>query len=928
MIDKLNKIHAHHRRVFDGDLSKGYNGHSGDFDVDFDFINDLPPPPHRGTTPTYSKHGDQAVLHAKIEELEKENIIAKVSTLGINLRYSSPCMLARKVSSRNMSKQDYDVLSIPEKTKLNRFVLCLNKLCDFINKKPATTTRIEDTINLVGSYEYVITADLQDSFNQRKIKEDKWPYFGFHSPFGDHYVFLRSPQGLLNQSEELETMVKTVLVDGVKAGYVIVHADNIYVMGNNRKETVDRWERVLDSLEKNNLKLSPKKTACFPNKLDLLGWSKEGPFLIPDPHRQNTLITANKPSNIKELRSYLGTYHTFYKCQAKQNNILAPLTRLLADKPAPGQKIAWTPDLTQAFEKAKKEAKNLDKLYIPKADDQLVMTSDYAEKGSNMKSGISATLWAKVNDEWHVVARMSAELGTQQKHLHPCDGEAVAAFVAGKNSAFSVPIKSSSKKTLALVDSKPLMEVAKLLKNGKFSSSRIINYVLSSISELNLDFHHVSGKMGRNCPDDFSSRFPNPCNGNNNCKVHMFISECTNLAVSNVSLSVSLPLNAIIGQVQTNKDTLNDILQGKTRLPLDNRKAMAYLQSRDRDLVRVKELLMAGQRSSKRDFKAVKSFFRSDIQTTIDKSGCIVVMKRNRKSLITRDLVAVPNSISVGLLYSLHLNLGHPSTDQLQQAVDTRFFVQDIATKCREITESCTLCTSVKTIPHEVHEYDTNTVPDHPGHAFTVDVMRECKKLVLVAVDNFSAYVSTTFIESEKEAALRDGIVATITPFMASSLAKIRVDRAPGFSSLAGEKETLQKLGIELELGHAKNKNSLAIADQKIKELRLALKKISPSTNVLNQTCLSKATTIINESIRHHRLSAKEIHFSRDMVTNKQLATKDEEIAKSIRDQREVSKTVKSDINSKNKQLATPYKSITFGLERKTDSYKKFEGEK
>ena len=137
-----------------------------------------------------------------------------MSDIGIQLRYASPCMLARKVSSKNMPKEKYNNLSVTEKAKLNRFVLCLNKLSNSINKKPALTTHIQDTINIVGSYEYVITSDLQDSFNQRMITEDKLKYMGFHSPFGDNYIFLRSPQGLLNQSEELETLVKTILVDG------------------------------------------------------------------------------------------------------------------------------------------------------------------------------------------------------------------------------------------------------------------------------------------------------------------------------------------------------------------------------------------------------------------------------------------------------------------------------------------------------------------------------------------------------------------------------------------------------------------------------------------------------------------------------------------------------------------------------------------
>ena len=121
---------------------------------------------------------------------------------------------------------------------------------------------------------------------------------------------------------------------------------------------------------------------------------------------------------------------------------------------------------------------------------------------------------------------------------------------------------------------------------------------------------------------------------------------------------------------------------------------------------------------------------------------------------------------------------------QLHQAVDTRFFIQDLTRLCKDVTESCTPCTSVKSIPKEIHEYDSNEVPEHPGLAFTVDVMKEAKKLVLVAVDNFSSYVTTTFISSEKEPDLRDGITAAITPFMASSVSRIRVDNWPTRSKI------------------------------------------------------------------------------------------------------------------------------------------------
>ena len=237
----------------------------------------------------------------------------------------------------------------------------------------------------------------------------------------------------------------------------------------------------------------------------------------------------------------------------------------------------------------------------------------------------------------------------------------------------------------------------------------------------------------------------------------------------------------LVGQLKTEDDNiLKDILTGNARLPLDNKKALAFLQGRDRDLVRVRELLISGQRpSDKRDHKPVKLFFRNDIKTTIDKHGCLVVVKRNKNTLVTRELVIIPNKMSVGLLYSLHINLKHPTKDQLQKAVETRFYISNIANKCQEVSDACTLCVSSKPIPMEVYDYKPNVVPDHPGMSFSVDIMKECSKIVVVAADNFSGSISTSFIESEKETDLRDGIVKTVTPFMSSSLSRVRVDRAP-----------------------------------------------------------------------------------------------------------------------------------------------------
>ena len=487
---------------------------------------------------------------------------------------------------------------------------------------------------------------------------------------------------------------------------------------------------------------------------------------------------------------------------------------------------------------------------------------------------------------------MSAKLSKAQENLYPCEGEALAQFVAAKCSTFSTPIKASEKRTISLLDNKPVCQAAGLLKRGKFSSSKVINNVLVSMAELNLDFQHISGKMGQNFADDFCSRNPAQCKDPSKCKICSFIEECSELGVGNLSFRALE--NQIIGQIKL-KDSGNnyvqDIINGKRRIPFNNRKAMKYLQDLDEDLSRVRELLLAGQSPSPKDKTEVKRYMNVNNNLTIDKDGCMVARKRIRKNLISRELVVLPSQLSVGLVTSMHISLNHPTNYQLGRVVESRFFILDKDKIVRAVSQNCFLCQSVKTIPEEVHEFKPNEMPDHPGKSFTIDVMKLSKKIILVTVENFSSFISTSLCKSEKSEDLLEAVIATTFP-LKSSMATIRVDKAPGFRKIFQNKN-LEDFGIDITMGEAKNKNALAIVDKKIFELEQEIKKLAPSPNVVNQTILTKATAVVNEKVRAHGMSSKEILFSRDQYTEENLDLKDSDIKHSIMESR-----VKSNVYS------------------------------
>ena len=886
--EKLMAIHKEHQQVFNGDLSSGYNGHSGDHLVDFNFINNIPPPVQHGCVPSYTSREDRVLMQAKIDQLEDQGVVSKANEVGIIPKFASPTLLVQKNSVREIGKENYLKLPIKEKLRYNRFVLCQNKLNDFVEKIPAMYTTVEDTIRNVGEHEFVITSDLTDSFWQRHIKEDKKPYFAFHSPFKGTYIFLRSSQGFLNQSEGLENLVNCVLQDFVQEGWVVVHADNIYVLGRDMTETIGRWRQVLDKFLQNNLKLSPKKTACFPSKLDLLGWTKQGKFLVPDPHRQNCLSKAELPRTAHDLRSYIGGYRRFFKAQEGMSANLKELEELVATTKTKFEQIQWTDELKLRFEQSKEKIKTLDKLYLPKPEDQLVLTSDWSKKG------ISATLWAIVDEKFLVVSRTSCKLEKSQENMLPCEGECSAVYVAAKCANFSGHIKASKLKTISLVDNKPVYQASNLLKRGKFSTSKLINELLTTISDLNIEFQHLSGKMGQNFIDDFGSRNAMECEDKKTCKVCSFLKDCEEMTVGPVLsftvANMSVITNVDIRESRETNNLVNDIIRGAARVPFNNRQAMKYLQDQDPDLLKLRDYLLSAKRPQTKNTRenSVKKYLQKNNNITIAKDGCIVVIKQNRR-FVKNELIVIPENISMGLLYGMHINLNHPTSYQLNRVMDTKFFILDKDRKIRKLVKDCTLCQSVAKIPTEIHQFQPNQIPNHPGKAFTIDILRFASKLIVVSTENFSGWISTQFIDSEKHDQLLEGIIQTVTPYKASSLSRIRVDQAPGFRKLFKQNSDLTDLGIDLELGEAKNKNALALVDRKMRELEDEIKKIAPSNNVINVRMLARATSVVNEkdvNKGNKCLSAKEILFSRDQFTGENLPIKDEDIVEETMENR------------------------------------------
>ena len=205
------------------------------------------------------------------------------------------------------------------------------------------------------------------------------------------------------------------------------------------------------------------------------------------------------------------------------------------------------------------------------------------------------------------------------------------------------------------------MQAYQRLCRGEFSNSPRVSTFLSVVSRYQAVIHHLAGSA--NIPSDFSSRNAPDCE-HNSCQVCSFVSRTD---------------DSVIRQV-----TATDILSGAARLPFTSRSAWLQTQQECPDLRRVHAHLTQGTRPSKKETK-IKDVKRYLQVTTIGRDGLLV--QCNEPLSPARELIIVPRQVVDGLLSALHIQLAHPSRNQLHLSVQRAFDALDMEKALTRVTE-------------------------------------------------------------------------------------------------------------------------------------------------------------------------------------------------------------------------------------------------
>ena len=854
---KVDQAILDHKTLFDKDLSIGYNHHSGPHYCSLNWADEKRPLSKKVICPNYN-HQLNNLLQEVCDELTDQGVLAIPQNDKVIVQYVSPCFLRKKQKAKDKPNSELTKQDV-------RLVVNTVGLSQYLKNIPTKITRPQEVYSSLSRWNFIIKTDLHQGFFQNHIHPSAYQWCAIQTPYGGMRYFRRSIQGLVGQTEEQDELLARILHKELKDGICVKIADDVFAGGKTIDEAIDNWIRIMKVLDDNNMKISPAKTILFPKQVDVLSWVwKEGGYLSPSPHRKLALqkVTHESIKTVKDMRSYLGLYKTFIDCTPNLTNFLDKFDQLVGSKQS-NDEVTWTPELVLAFNKSKEHISQMKDLYLPRPEDQLIITCD----GARTPPAVGMILQAKCSDKsTKIVKYFSVKLKPHMIKWNPCEIEACALGTAIES--FYDYIKQSVKPVIICPDSKAVVDAAKKLAKGQFSLSPKIQTFLNNLSKIRYDIQHISGKSGHNAASDYQSRNSYYCNSDI-CQI------CT--YVQNTADTI---IDVKLNNISDTKDS---------GMPFLNRDVWRNLQSRDHACKQAKICLSSGQQPTKKAGNTNNNIRRYVAKADIAKDGLLIVKTTIPMSTTKQEQIIIPSNFVEAIVTQLHIKFQHPSKSQLLHLFNRYFFAPGSNKMIENMYEKCQICQANKRLPSALTTYTNTTSAEHPGTHFGVDVMRRAKQKILIARDQFSSFVTATFIPDETKSTLRDAVIKVIDPVRTRGPVVVRTDNAAAFKSLALKDEALNRLGIAIELSDPNNKNGNACVDRAIAEIIDEIKKVIPTEQPISQSILSQAVLQLNSKIRRGgKLSASEILFSRDQMNNQNLTLQDQSLQydqKRIRDQ-------------------------------------------
>jgi hypothetical protein len=195
---------------------------------------------------------------------------------------------------------------------------------------------------LVGAKEFS-KIDLRSGYHQIKIRASDIPKTAFSTRYG-LYEYLVMSFGLTNAPAYFMYLLNSIFMPELDK-FVVVFIDDILVYSKNEAEHTKHLHTVLQRLRDHQLYAKLSKCDFWLREINFLGHTISQDGISVDPEKVQEVLNWKPPTNVRQIRSFLGLAGYYRRFIPGFSRIAKPMTELLKK----GVKYEWSQKCEDAF---------------------------------------------------------------------------------------------------------------------------------------------------------------------------------------------------------------------------------------------------------------------------------------------------------------------------------------------------------------------------------------------------------------------------------------------------------------------------------------------------------------------------------------------------------------------------------------------------
>lgn len=282
-------------------------------------------------------------------------------------------MLEDRVIQRVQSPFTSRVVMVPKKDGSLRFCVDYRRLNRLTVRDNMPLPRIEDVMDSLYGATWFTSLDLQSGYWQIPMEPEDIPKTAFVTKRGT-YAFTVMPFGLTNAPATFQRLMNEVLEEYLGSS-AIAYLDDVTVYSKSFEMHLAHLGQVLERLRDAGLTLNLGKCQFAKRKIELLGFEIGTEGLGVLSKKVEAIQRLSPPTNVTEVRQFLGLCSYYRKFVPKYGHIASPLCSLLQKD----QPFEWSLEHEEAFQALKERLSTAPVLKLPDYGRPFTISTDASD---------------------------------------------------------------------------------------------------------------------------------------------------------------------------------------------------------------------------------------------------------------------------------------------------------------------------------------------------------------------------------------------------------------------------------------------------------------------------------------------------------------------------------------------------------------------